>query len=140
MKSVVAWTLILNVAISVLITVATLLFAKPVLRLIQTPEDVFSESRTYLTVVMAGMATALFYNMGSGLLRAVGNSKIPLYFLIFSCSLNLLLDLLAVTVFSFGGRNRRSDRSGPADLQCALLFVSLPEFPFSDSFQKTFFL
>ena len=102
MKSVVAWTLILNVAISVLITVATLLFAEPVLRLIQTPEDVFSESRTYLTVVMAGMATALFYNMGSGLLRAVGNSKIPLYFLIFSCSLNLLLDLLAVTVFSFG--------------------------------------
>ena len=58
MKSVVAWTLILNVAISVLITVATLLFAEPVLRLIQTPEDVFSESRTYLTVVMAGMATA----------------------------------------------------------------------------------
>ena len=43
---------------------------------------------------MGGMATALFYNMGSGLLRAVGNSKTPLYFLIFSCSLNLLLDLL----------------------------------------------
>ena len=102
MKSVVAWTLILNVAISVLITVATLLFAEPVLRLIQTPEDVFSESRTYLTVVMAGMATALFYNMGSGLLRAVGNSKIPLYFLIFCCFCNIFLDLLLVMVFHMG--------------------------------------
>ena len=102
MKSVVAWTLILNLGISVLITIGTLLFADPLLRLIQTPEDVFSESRTYLTVVMGGMATALFYNMGSGLLRAVGNSKTPLYFLIFSCSLNLLLDLLSVTVFHFG--------------------------------------
>jgi len=95
MKSVVAWTLILNVAISVL-------FAEPVLRLIQTPEDVFSESRTYLTVVMAGMATALFYNMGSGLLRAVGNSKIPLYFLIFCCFCNIFLDLLLVMVFHMG--------------------------------------
>lgn len=102
MKSVVAWTLILNLGISVLITIGTLLFADPLLHLIQTPEDVFSESRTYLTVVMGGMATALFYNMGSGLLRAVGNSKTPLYFLIFSCSLNLLLDLLSVTVFHFG--------------------------------------
>ena len=102
MKSVVAWTLILNLGISVFITIGTLLFADPLLRLIQTPEDVFSESRTYLTVVMGGMATALFYNMGSGLLRAVGNSKTPLYFLIFSCSLNLLLDLLSVTVFHFG--------------------------------------
>ena len=102
MKSVVAWTLILNLGISILITIGTLLFADPLLHLIQTPEDVFSESRTYLTVVMGGMATALFYNMGSGLLRAVGNSKTPLYFLIFSCSLNLLLDLLSVTVFHFG--------------------------------------
>ena len=102
MKSVVAWTLILNLGISFLITIGTLLFADPLLHLIQTPEDVFSESRTYLTVVMGGMATALFYNMGSGLLRAVGNSKTPLYFLIFSCSLNLLLDLLSVTVFHFG--------------------------------------
>ena len=102
MKSVVAWTLILNLGISVLITIGTLLFADPLLGLIQTPEDVFSESRIYLTVVMGGMATALFYNMGSGLLRAVGNSKTPLYFLIFSCSLNLLLDLLSVTVFHFG--------------------------------------
>ena len=92
----------MNLGISVLITIGTLLFADPLLGLIQTPEDVFSESRTYLTVVMGGMATALFYNMGSGLLRAVGNSKTPLYFLIFSCSLNLLLDLLSVTVFHFG--------------------------------------
>ncbi len=88
MKSVVAWTLILNVAISVLITVATLLFAEPVLRADPDAGGCFrTQSRTYLTVVMAGMATALFYNMGSGLLRAVGNSKIPLYFLIFSAAL-----------------------------------------------------
>ena len=48
------------------------------------------------------MATALFYNMGSGLLRAVGNSKIPLYFLIFCCFCNIFLDLLLVMVFHMG--------------------------------------
>ena len=102
MKSVVAWTLILNLAISVLVTALVLLFANPLLHLIQTPEDIFQESRTYLLVVMGGMATTLFYNMGSGLLRAVGNSKTPLYFLVFSCMLNLLLDFLSVTCLHIG--------------------------------------
>ena len=90
MKTVVAWTLILNLIISVLVTIVTLVFADPMLRLIQTPQEIFPESRTYLLVVMGGMAATLFYNMGSGLLRAVGNSKTPLYFLVFSCMLNLL--------------------------------------------------
>ena len=102
MKTVVAWTLILNLIISALVTGVTLIFADPMLRLIQTPQDIFPESRTYLLVVMGGMATTLFYNMGSGLLRAVGNSKTPLYFLVFSCMLNLLLDYISVNVFSFG--------------------------------------
>lgn len=102
MKTVVAWTLILNLIISALVTIVTLVFTDPMLRLIQTPQDIFPESRTYLLVVMGGMAATLFYNMGSGLLRAVGNSKTPLYFLVFSCMLNLLLDYISVNVFSLG--------------------------------------
>lgn len=102
MKSVVAWTLVLNLVISALVTGLSLLFADSMLHLIQTPADIFSEARTYLLVVMGGMATSLFYNMGAGLLRAVGNSKTPLYFLVFSCMLNLSLDFISVTIFHIG--------------------------------------
>lgn len=102
MRSVVAWTLILNTVISLLVTTLTLIFTDQMLRLIQTPDDVFVESRQYIRVVMGGMAATLFYNMGSGLLRAVGNSKTPLYFLVFSCTINISMDLLFVTVFHFG--------------------------------------
>lgn len=102
MRSVVAWTIILNTAISVIFTTLTLLFTDQMLHLMQTPEDIFLEARQYAQVVLGGMAATLFYNMASGVLRAVGNSRTPLYFLIFSCTINICMDLLFVTVFDFG--------------------------------------
>lgn len=102
MKSVVAWTTVLNTAISLVVTTLVMIFTNQMLRLIQTPEDIFLEARQYIQVVMGGMAATLFYNMGSGLLRAVGNSRTPLYFLIFPRTVNIAMDLLFVTVFDFG--------------------------------------
>lgn len=102
MKSVVAWSFILNTVISLMVTALMLLFTNQVLYLIQTPADIFAEARQYIQVVMGGMAATLFYNMAAGLLRAVGNSRTPLYFLIFSCAVNISMDLLFVTVFDFG--------------------------------------
>lgn len=102
MKSVVAWTFVLNTILSVFFTALTLIFTVELLQLIRTPEDVFVEARQYIQVVLGGLAASLFYNMGSGLLRAVGNSRTPLYFLIFSCALNIAMDVLFVRVFDFG--------------------------------------
>lgn len=60
------------------------------------------EARTYLTIYFAGISGLFVYNMGSGILRAVGDSKRPLYFLLFSAVINTIFDLLFVIVFHMG--------------------------------------
>ena len=72
------------------------------LRMMGTPEDVMEYAITYIEIYFGGMVFNLVYNMGSGILRAVGDSKRPLYFLILCTVLNLILDLLFVLVFHWG--------------------------------------
>jgi putative MATE family efflux protein len=72
------------------------------LRAMDTPENIMSGAMTYLRVYFSGIIFPLIYNMGSGILRAVGDSRRPLYFLIVCCMVNLLLDLLFVVVFRWG--------------------------------------
>ena len=67
-----------------------------------TPDDVIGPATVYLRIYFSGLAAMLFYNIGSGILRAVGDSLHPLYFLIFSAILNTVLDLLFVRVFAWG--------------------------------------
>ena len=93
-----AFTLILAVAA----TAAGILLVDPMLRLMDTPADVFDQAHTYLTIYYSGMLGLLIYNMGSGILRAVGDSRRPLYFLCFSAAVNTVLDLVFVIVFHMG--------------------------------------
>lgn len=72
------------------------------LRVMGTPEDVMGYAITYIEIYFGGMIFNLVYNMASGILRAVGDSRRPLYFLIFSTLLNVVLDLLFVPVFHWG--------------------------------------
>ena len=92
-------TVALTFLISVIATGVGLLIIAPMLRFMQTPEDVFGESYSYLTIYFAGISGVLFYNLGSGVLRAVGDSRRPLLFLIISALLNTGLDLLFVLGF-----------------------------------------
>jgi len=69
------------------------------LAFMQTPEDVMADAGLYLTIYFAGISGILFYNLGSGILRAVGDSRRPLFFLILSALLNTVLDLLFVLGF-----------------------------------------
>ena len=69
---------------------------------LSTPEDTLQYSKDYLVWYFAGMIPSMIYNMGSGILRAVGDSKRPLYFLIASCLVNIMLDLLFVAVLDMG--------------------------------------
>ena len=75
---------------------------KPMLRFMSTPEDVFPEATVYLRIYLGGISGLLIYNMGSGILRAVGDSTRPLYFLILTSILNILLDLFFVLVLKLG--------------------------------------
>ncbi|RAZ95515.1 MATE family efflux transporter, partial [Klebsiella oxytoca] len=72
------------------------------LRAMNTPDEVLSLSVVYMRVYFLGVIPSLVYNMGSGILRAVGDSKRPLYFLILSCFVNIVLDILFVTVLKMG--------------------------------------
>ena len=74
------------------------------LRLMNTPENVYPESSAYLNIYFSGMMGLLIYNIGSGILRAVGDSKRPFYFLVVCALLNTALDLLFVLVFKMGVR------------------------------------
>ena len=67
-----------------------------------TPEDVLPYASTYIRIYFVGMIPSMIYNIGSGILRAVGDSRRPLYFLIICCLTNLVLDLLFVVVFKLG--------------------------------------
>ncbi len=86
----------------VLFTVVFMIGVGPMLRFMSTPDDVFSEATTYLTIYFGGISGLLIYNMGSGILRAVGDTRRPLYFLILTSFLNIILDLLFVLVFHMG--------------------------------------
>mgnify|MGYP002536443678 CR=1 FL=1 len=68
----------------VVLTIVGLLFNDPILKAIGVPSEVFSEASTYLSIYFWSLIFVMVYNMGSGILRSVGDSKRPLYFLIFS--------------------------------------------------------
>lgn len=68
----------------------------------KTPADVVEDSAVYLHIYFGGMVFNLVYNMGAAILRAVGDSKRPLYVLIITCVLNIILDLLFVVAFGMG--------------------------------------
>ncbi len=78
------------------------LFARPMLLLIRTPPDVIDLSTAYLTVIFSGMLFNMLYNVGSGILRAVGDSRRPLLYLVVSTAVNVVLDLLLVGRFRMG--------------------------------------
>ena len=90
--------------LSVVFTAVGLLMIPTFLRLSNTPETVIPESTAYLTIYFAGITGLLFYNMGAGILRAVGDSTKPFLFLVVSAVINTTLDLVFVLVFDLGVR------------------------------------
>ena len=95
-------TITLTFILSAVATIIGILIVDPMLRLMDTPEDVLPEAKAYLTIYFAGSTGLLFYNMGSGILRAVGDSRRPLYFLCFAAIVNVVFDLLFVVGFRMG--------------------------------------
>ena len=95
-------TISLTLIIGLVGTVVGIVLAPIMLTLMKTPQDVFVEAKTYLQIYFGGISGLMLYNMGSGILRAVGDSRRPLYFLVFSSIVNIVLDLLFVLGFHMG--------------------------------------
>ena len=95
-------SLLLVLLLCVAFTIVGVLMVPFMLRLMATPADVLPGATLYLRIYFAGVAGLMLYNLGSGILRAVGDSRRPLYFLIFSAAVNTVLDLLFVAVFHWG--------------------------------------
>ena len=95
-------SLALTFAAGLVMTLIGVLISPYVLQWVGTPSDVMESSVLYLRIYFLGILSVMVYNMGSGILRAVGDSRNPLYFLIVSSVTNIILDMLFVIVFHMG--------------------------------------
>ena len=104
MRRAIARTILFAGAITSVIIIGITCFITPILHALDTPESILPEARDYLMIVALGLVVTLIYNLESGILRAVGDSVIPLIILVISATLNIGLDLLFVAVFEWGVR------------------------------------
>ena len=92
----------LSIVGGAVIMVLGIVFAEAALRAMNTPEDIIGSSLVYMRIYFLGVIPSMIYNMGAGILRAVGDSKRPLYYLITACLVNIVLDLFFVLVLHMG--------------------------------------
>lgn len=102
MRRLVSVSLKLAGMMSVGIALITCLLCAFILRTMQTPENIFQDAYWYLLITFIGVPCTFFYNLLSSIIRALGDSKTPFWFLLFSTVLNVLLDLLCILVFHWG--------------------------------------
>ena len=102
MRKSIAVSTLLSIAFTVVLTLVCCLLAHQILSWMQIPEDISGEAYDYMFVVLLGTGATVFYNMISNMLRALGDSKTPLYFLVFSSVLNIFLDILFIVPLHMG--------------------------------------
>lgn len=102
MKKSVGNAAVLSIIFTIIGTTVSVLCMDGLLRLMNTPEDIFADSKAYIMIICIGMGCNILYNLLASILRAVGNSKVPLYFLIVSAVLNVVLDIVFVVTFRMG--------------------------------------
>lgn len=102
MKKAEASAITLCVGFTVLLTFLSLVTTKPLLRLIHTPDTILEDAACYISIIYAGIAVTMMYNLLACFLRAIGDSKTPLYFLVVSSLLNIVLDIVFIRSFGMG--------------------------------------
>ena len=98
----VAWSMIIGIVASLIITAVGMLFLHPLLVLLDTPTEILEDAYSYISVIALFVLVMFAYNLCAALLRAIGNSVMPLVFLVFSSCLNVGLDILFITRFNMG--------------------------------------
>ena len=102
LKHYVELSLILTVIVSAILTIPTVAASRLFLVWMHTPDNILSMADAYIKVIFAGIILTMLYNVSAGILRGIGDSKTPLYFLIISSILNVVLDLLFIVVLKAG--------------------------------------
>ena len=97
-----ATMIILDVVITLALTLIVLPLLGNMLQLLDTPEEIFTQAHEYIFIIFAGMIATITYNMCAGFLQAIGNSKMPLVFLVISCIINAGLDWVFIVLMKMG--------------------------------------
>ena len=102
LKKSVAGSVVIGVFVTVVIMIISALFLFPLLKFLNTPAEIINESYSYISTLTLCVGVMFAYNLAAGLLRAIGNSIMPLVFLMISSVLNIILDICFITVFDMG--------------------------------------
>jgi len=97
-----AASILLGAVIVIALTMISVVLARPILELMHTPQEIIEDAYQYIIVIYGGIAGAIFFNLFSNIIRALGDSRTPLLFLAVACILNIILVLLLILVFSMG--------------------------------------
>lgn len=104
LKKYIANIIYTSIVVGIVFTTLAVCLTNPLLRLLNTPAEIYSDAYNYIIIIFAGIGATMFYNILASIVRALGDSKTPLYFLLFSSFLNIGLDLLLIIVFNMGVR------------------------------------
>ena len=97
-----AVAIIISFTVTAILTVLSLVFLRPLLLLMQTPPDIILQAQEFISVILGGMFASMAFNLLSNMIRALGDSRTPLFFLIFAVIINVILDLVFIINFHMG--------------------------------------
>ncbi|MCL2265120.1 MAG: MATE family efflux transporter [Treponema sp.] len=97
-----AATIIASTGLAVILTIISVLCARPLLEFLRTPPEIIDDSYSYIVTIFWGIPTAVLFNLFANVLRSVGDSRTPLYFLAIACVVNIVLDLIFILIFHTG--------------------------------------
>lgn len=97
-----AVAIIISFTVTAILTVLSLVFLRPLLLLMQTPPDIIQQAQEFISVILGGMFASMAFNLLSNIIRALGDSRTPLFFLIFAVIINVILDLVFIINFHMG--------------------------------------
>lgn len=97
-----AASILISIAAAVVMTILAVVLARPLLELLQTPGEIIDDAYSYLVIIFLGIPATVLFNLLSNIIRALGDSKTPLYFLIFACCVNIVLDFAFILCLHTG--------------------------------------
>ena len=102
LKKATSSALVLSLIATIIVTMISMVSARPLLTLMNTPDNIINDAYTYIIIIYAGTIATVAYNILASILRALGDSKTPLYFLIIASILNIVLDIVFIVNFNMG--------------------------------------
>ncbi|STP29205.1 Na-driven multidrug efflux pump [Enterococcus durans] len=97
-----AVAIIISFTVTAILTVLSLVFLRPLLLLMQTPPNIIQQAQEFISVILGGMFASMAFNLLSNMIRELGDSRTPLFFLIFAVIINVILDLVFIINFHMG--------------------------------------